>query len=180
MRLLAIVLVALSALLVGASSVRATSAVPAGYQRVAANHGIPSDVFYAVALAESGKRIEHLRELRPWPWTLNVHGNGRFYPSRRAATSALHEALAAGRTSVDIGLMQVNWRYHQSAFGEIDEALDPYRNLHVAAAILITCYQSRRDWWAAVGCYHAPNDRHRAERYRERVRTIWRDIAVAG
>ena len=180
MRPLAIVLMALSALLVSAPSVRATSVVPAGFQRVAADHGIPSDVFYAVALAESGKRIEHLRELRPWPWTLNVHGDGRFYPSRRAATLALREALATGRRSVDIGLMQVNWRYHQKALGELDEALAPYRNLRVAAAILTTCYKSRRDWWAAVGCYHAPNNPHRAERYRERVRTIWHGIAGAG
>ena len=97
-----------------------------------------------------------------------------------AATVALQEALATGRMSVDVGLMQVNWRYHRSALGEADEALDPYRNLHAAAAILTACYRSRRDWWAAVGCYHAPNDAHRAERYRERVRGLWSDLATAG
>ena len=158
----------------------AATVVPDGYRLVAEAHGIPSAVFYAVAMAESGKRIEPLGAVRPWPWTLNVHGDGRFYPSRRAATWALQEALASGRTSVDVGLMQVNVRYHRIALGEVDEALDPYRNLHVAAAILTACYRSRGDWWAAVGCYHAPNDRHRAERYRERVRTIWRELAVAG
>lgn len=176
MKLFAMMLTVLSALLGAAPTVFASSVVPAGYQRVAAIHGIPGDVFYAVALAESGKRIEHLRALRPWPWTLNVQGDGRFYPSRRAAASALRETLATGRTSVDIGLMQVNWRYHRRALGAIDDALDPYRNLHVAAAILNACHKSRRDWWAAVGCYHAPNNPHRAERYRERVRTLWRDI----
>ena len=158
----------------------ATTVVPNGYRRVAEAHGIPSDVFYAVALAESGKRIEPLRAVRPWPWTLNVQGDGRFYPSRRAATWALQESLATDRTSVDVGLMQVNWLYHRIALGTVDEALDPYRNLHVAAGILTACYRSRGDWWAAVGCYHSPNDKHRAERYRERVRLIWRDIAVAG
>ena len=176
MRLLAIVLTALSVSLVAAPTVLATNVVPAGYQRVAAIHGIPCDVFYAVALAESGKRIEHLREFRPWPWTLNVQGDGHFYQSRRSAALALHEALATGRRSVDIGLMQVNWRYHRGALGTIEEALDPYRNLHVATAILNACHESRRDRWAAVGCYHAPNNPHRAGRYRQRVRKIWRDI----
>ena len=180
MRPLAFALMAVLAVLVTASVTLAATRVPQGYRLVANAHGIPGDVFYAVALAESGKRIETLRAARPWPWTLNVHGEGRFYPSRRAATCALHEALAAGRTSVDIGLMQVNWRYHRVALGTVAEALDPYRNLHAAAAILVTCHRSRRDWWVAVGCYHAPNDPHRAERYRERVKTIWRELAVAG
>ena len=167
-------------LVVAAPNATAASTVPKGYRVVAEAHAIPAALFYAVALAESGKRIEAIHDVRPWPWTLNVHGNGRFYPSRRAATVALQEALATGRTSVDVGLMQVNWRYHRSALGEAGEALDPYRNLHVAAAILTACYRSRRDWWAAVGCYHAPNDAHRAERYRERVRGLWSDLATAG
>lgn len=158
----------------------AATAVPDGYRRVADAHGIPSDVFYAVALAESGTRIEPLRALRPWPWTLNVQGDGRFYPSRHTATSALQAVLASGRTSVDVGLMQVNWRYHQNALGGLVEALDPYRNLQVAAGILSACYRSRGDWWVAVGCYHAPNDEPRAERYRERVKLIWRDFAMVG
>ena len=171
-------LLLLMLLVVAAPNALAEHTVPEGYRVVAEAHGIPAALFYAVALAESGKRIEDLRAVRPWPWTLNVHGDGRFYPSRWAATVALQEALALGRTSVDVGLMQVNWHYHRIALGEVDEALDPYRNLHVAAVILTTCYRSRYDWWIAVGCYHAPNDSHRAEHYRERVKTIWRELAV--
>lgn len=154
--------------------------LPDGYHRVAASHGIPSALFYAVALAESGKHIAPLRSLRPWPWTLNVHGDGRFYPSRQAAVAALHEALASVLTSVDVGLMQVNWKYHAAALRTIEAAVDPYRNLEVAAAILVDCYQSRGDWWAAVGCYHAPNDPDRAARYRDRVKRIWSGLATVG
>ena len=159
-------------------NVLAETAVPSGYRLVAGAHGIPSELFYAVALAESGKRVEAIDAVRPWPWTLNVHGEGRYYPSRLAATSAFREALAAGRTSVDVGLMQVNWRYHRSTFGRVEGALDPYRNLDVAAAILATCYQRHGDWWAAVGCYHSPNHPQRAERYRDRVRTIWGGLTL--
>ena len=153
-------------------------AVPNGYQRVADAHAIPSDLFYAIALAESGTRVAAQNALRPWPWTLHVHGEGRHYPSRWAATLALKEAIAQGQTSVDVGLMQVNWRYHQSKLGYADVALDPYHNLHVGAAILSDCYRSLDDWWAAVGCYHAPKAPQRAARYRDRVRKIWQRFVV--
>jgi soluble lytic murein transglycosylase-like protein len=156
----------------------AESVIPSGYRLVAEAHGIPSAVFYAVALAESGTRVDALGAVRPWPWTLNVQGDGRFYPSRRAATLVFEDALASGRTSVDVGLMQVNWRSHRQALGHVAGALDPYRNLDVAAAILTACHETHRDWWAAVGCYHAPNDPARAERYRDRVRRLWRGLQV--
>jgi soluble lytic murein transglycosylase-like protein len=158
--------------------VSAESVIPSGYRSVAETHGIPSALFYAVALAESGTRVDALGAMRPWPWTLNVQGDGRFYPSRRAATLAFEDALATGRTSVDVGLMQVSWRYHRRALGHVAGALDPYRNLDVAAAILTACHEMHRDWWAAVGCYHAPNDPARAERYSHRVKRLWRGLRV--
>lgn len=154
----------------------ADSPAPSGYRAVAEVYGVPSDVFYAVALAESGRRIAALAAIRPWPWTLNVEGDGRFYSSRWAAASALQDTLAVGRTSVDVGLVQINWRHHRAALGQADAALDPYRNLNIAAAILVACHRAQGDWWAAVGCYHAPRDADRAARYRDRVRAIWRDL----
>ena len=42
--------------------------------------------------------------------------------------------------------------------------LDPL-NPQIAARLLRECARERGDWWAAVGCYHAPNDAARAERY---------------
>jgi len=154
--------------------------VPDGYRRVAAAHGIPSELFYAVALAESGRHIEHLRTTRPWPWTLNIHGEGRYFPSREAAVVAAQQALTQGRRSVDIGLMQVNWAYHATALRSVEAAIDPYHNLDVGAGILAECFRTRGDWWAAVGCYHAPSNADRAARYRERVKRIWSRVAAIG
>jgi soluble lytic murein transglycosylase-like protein len=171
---------ALAAIMVATSSVHATGSVPEGYRRVAAAHGIPSELFYSVALAESGKHIEHLRTTRPWPWTLNVQGEGRYFPSRQAAVDAVHQAFAKGRRSIDIGLMQVNWAYHATALRSVEAAIDPYHNLDVGAGILAECFRTRGDWWAAVGCYHAPIDADRAARYRERVRRIWSRVSAIG
>jgi len=49
--------------------------------------------------------IDSTRAIRPWPWTLNVAGQGHFYATRKAAADALALVLASGRESADIGLM---------------------------------------------------------------------------
>ena len=143
--------------------------VPTGYRAIATQRGIPHSVLYAVALTESGKRVTATGPYRPWPWTLNVAGDGYFYATRLEAWQALRDWLEEGKRSIDIGLMQVNWRYHHERLGDPWQALDPYHNLRVGADILRECYTSQRDWWASVGCYHAPANPARAEWYRRRV-----------
>ncbi|MEW8644213.1 MAG: transglycosylase SLT domain-containing protein, partial [Candidatus Thiodiazotropha sp.] len=82
--------------------------------------------------------------------------------------------------SIDIGLMQVNWRYHQDRLGTPWQALDPYHNIRVGAGILQDCYATRQDWWGSVGCYHSPKDSYRADRYRRRVVSHWQRIVQEG
>lgn len=154
--------------------------IPAGYRAVAGETGVPEALLYAIALTESGTRLASSGRCRPWPWTLNIAGEGHWYPSRAAAWRGLTEALAQGERSIDIGLMQVNWRYHQERLGTAWEALDPYHNLRVGARILRACYATRDDWWDSAGCYHAPADQDRATRYRARVNAHWRTIVEAG
>ena len=154
----------------------AANGVPPLYRIVAAEYGIPMALFYAVALAESGKRIESDSRRRPWPWTLNIAGKGRYFSTRWQAWRALDQSLQSGQESVDIGLMQVNWRFHEPRLRNSWMALDPHHNLAVGAEILKNCYAKRRDWWASVGCYHAPADRDRARRYRQRVVALWREL----
>ncbi len=154
----------------------AEQAVPSAYHWIATEHGIPARLFYAIAVAESGKTLASTSSRRPWPWTLNIAGEGRYFSTRWKAWRALDQSLRAGQDSVDIGLMQVNWRFHQAKLGSSWLALEPYHNLSVAAAILKDCYKKRRDWWASVGCYHAPSNKPRAKRYRARVVALWREL----
>ena len=156
------------------------TAVPVGYRSVAAERGIPTTVLYAIALTESGKRVASVGAYRPWPWTLYVAGRGYFFDSRLAAWQALMTWLEKGERSIDIGLMQVNWRYHQERLGTPWQALDPYHNLRVGAGILQACYTTRQDWWASVGCYHAPTHPQRADQYRRRVISRWQWIIKVG
>ena len=155
----------------------AEEVVPPAYRSIASQREIPAGLFYAVALAESGKLIDSVNRRRPWPWTLNIAGQGVYFNNRWQAWRALDQSLRAGQDSVDIGLMQVNWRFHQRRLGNSWLALDPTHNLSVGAEILKDCYKRRRDWWASVGCYHAPIDSLRATRYRALVVAIWRELS---
>jgi len=154
--------------------------VPSGYRAIAAEYEIPYTILYAIALAESGRGLNGDRIHRPWPWTLNVAGRGYFYPSREAAWDALNSFIARGERSIDIGLMQVSWKYHKDKLGNTWQALDPYYNLRVAAGILQSCFDKRRDWWASVGCYHSPANVVRAESYRLRVVGHWQRLEANG
>ena len=159
-----------------AGSNRAQQVVPPGYRQVAHEHGIPPALFYAIALTESGYTMPTAEGIRPWPWTLNIRGEGRYYPSRRAAVAALAATVHGGETAVDVGVMQIHWHYHHAALGGVRRALDPYHNLRVGADILAQCYQQRADWWSATGCYHAPNNATLARRYQARVQRHWRTV----
>ena len=156
---------------------RIENIVPIGYQRVATEIGVPCDLLYAMALTESGQSRFSQNQWRPWPWTLNIEGRGQYFSSRREAWVQLEKVVANESGSVDVGLLQIAWRYHQQALGSTWQALDPYHNLRVGAAILKRCFDSPLDWWQSVGCYHAPNDKGRAARYQQRVQHLWRKIS---
>lgn len=161
-------------LFAGSLRVAGSNDIPSGYQAIAAQMGVSARILYAVALTESGQTRLSAPHWRPWPWTLNIEGEGHYFASRHDAWRALRQALSEDKGSVDIGLMQVNWRYHWRALGSPWQSLDPYHNLRVGADILKDCHPEARDWWDRVGCYHAPNDPTRAHAYLERVRRQWR------
>lgn len=146
--------------------------IPSNYQQIALEHNIPAAVLYGIALAESGQRLNK-GVFKPWPWTLNVAGVPRRYPSRKAAYQGLVYYLHQGIKSIDIGFMQVNWRYHRKTLGTPWQALDPFHNIRTAAAILEQGYQNTGDWKTAMGRYHSPgqtsDQKKRALNYANRV-----------
>lgn len=139
---------------------------PPAYQRAASQAGVPASVLFAVALQESGAPIRG--HLIPWPWTLNTDGESRRYVRRADACAALRRALREHR-SIDVGLGQINFRYHGHRVKEPCELLDPYRNLAIAAAILREHHTAGDDWLIAIGHYHRPAGGELAARYRRSV-----------
>jgi len=76
--------------------------------------------------------------------------------------------LDKGYTNVDVGLMQVNWKYHGENFTNLEDAFDPYKNVDYAVSYLRK-HRQTRDWWGSVGRYHSGTRNH-AEKY---VKTVW-------
>ncbi|RMP45689.1 hypothetical protein ALO95_200377 [Pseudomonas syringae pv. antirrhini] len=150
----------------GCRQAYAAETPPPAYVLAAYTAGIPSPVLFSVALQESGMPIRG--KLLPWPWTLNVAGKGYRFANRGAACTALLIAIhEAGAKRVDAGLGQVNIGWNGDRFSTPCEALDPHKNLAVAAAILKERYAEYGDWTEAAGRYHHPAGGGPTERYRK-------------
>jgi soluble lytic murein transglycosylase-like protein len=157
----------------------ASAAIPEGYKRVANEYGVPAALLFGIAMQESAMllRADNNRKVLPWPWTINVGGVGTHFADRVQAEQRLTQLLAARTDLVDIGLMQVNWRYFRAQLVSPLLAFDPYWNLRVGASIVRDHMAQRNNWFAATGAYHAPNNAARAHAYASgvarRVRALY-------
>ncbi|AER55482.1 hypothetical protein DSC_04145 [Pseudoxanthomonas spadix BD-a59] len=141
---------------------------PPAYQLAAQRAGVPSTVLYAVALQESGARLNG--RLIPWPWSLNVAGVSKRYSTRAEACTGLHQALRqVPATRIDAGLGQINLGYQRHRYRQPCDLLDPYVNLAIAAEILREQHTPGEDWLVAIGRYHRPAGGAPAARYRRSV-----------
>lgn len=160
-----------AALLLGgwmSSTSLAQESPPPAYQLAAQRAGIPSAVLYAVALQESGARLNG--RLVPWPWSLNVAGTARRFATRAETCAALHEALReTPLTRIDAGLGQINLGHQRHRYVRPCDLLDPYLNLALAAEILREQHTPGEDWLLAIGRYHRPAGGAPAARYRRSV-----------
>ncbi len=138
-------------------------------QAAARTHGVPLDVMRRIALLETGRTRDG--QLRPWPWALNIGGDGHWLTSRRAARDRARAARAQGRRNIDLGCFQINYRWHGQNFASLDAMLDPARNADYAARFLHDNYVRLGDWLAAVGAYHSRTPVH-ARRYKARYAAL--------
>ena len=144
----------------------------AAVQKAEQQYGTPPGLLNAIAKAESGRRLPGATTLQPWPWTLNIDGEGLFFANRRQAVGVLVKALAQGSGFTDVGCMQVDLQYHAKAFRTLEEALDPVANADFAARFLLSLYEATGgNWYAAVGYYHSRSP-ELARLYREHVTAV--------
>lgn len=117
--------------------------------RSARENAIPVAVLYAVALTETGQRgALHA-------YAMNVHGRPAFNATREDALATFDAARRRGERLIDMGCMQINYRWHGRQFASVGEMLDPARNVDYAARFLKSLRRSEGSWTAAVARYHA-------------------------
>lgn len=136
----------------------------AAAQRAAQKTGVPLDVLMAISLTESGRRIDGTTA--PWPWTLNIEGQGHWLETQEAALQMASATRDEGRLSFDVGCFQLNYRWHGEGFASLREMMEPDRNALYAAQFLANLFQETGNWSMAAGFYHS-RTREYADRYRK-------------
>lgn len=135
-------------------------------RQAARETGVPLDLLLAVTLAETGRR--HEGRLRPWPWAANLEGRGHWFATRGELEAFAERMVAAGRTSIDIGCFQINWRWHGREHASPSALADPLTGARHAARFLAALRAELGGWDAATGAYHSRTP-HLARRYAARV-----------
>ncbi len=139
---------------------------------------IPQGLLTAISLVESGRPSGADNQLTPWPWTINVNGQGKFFDTKAEAVAETRKMIDEGQRSVDVGCMQINMRYHPNAFKTLEDAFDPATNVAYGAQFLSSLHQTQGSWAKAIERYHSSDDGRREE-YREKVIALWNDDARA-
>ncbi len=146
--------------------------IPSAYQAIAQVQRVPVDIWFALLQQESCRVHPGLSQCLPWPWTLNIGGQGHYYDRREEMTTALRRAIVQGQ-AVAIGPGQIYWPAHHPQFEHPEHLIDIATNLTYSAFWLRHQYDISGDWWQAVGRYHAPNKPTAARLYQARVRQRW-------
>lgn len=180
MRALALCLLAVWVL---APSARAASRVSpfglceAAIARAEQVRSLPDGLLPALARVESG-RPDAAGAARPWPWTIDVDGQGQFFATKAEAVAAVLALQDIGIRSIDVGCLQVNLMYHPNAFASIEQAFDPAANAAYAARFLVALHARDGDWTHAIASYHSETPSLGAA-YRTKVMAIWRHGGIA-
>ncbi|MGM0584732.1 MAG: lytic transglycosylase domain-containing protein [Pseudomonadota bacterium] len=174
--LLALVLPVAAAAAPAPQADRLAARCEAAALQAARAEGVPPRLFRALSLAETGRRLEG--EARPWPWTVNMEGEGRWFETPDALLAWVRARRAEGARSFDLGCFQVNHLWHGEAFDSLEQMLDPAANARYAARFLRALREETGDWEAAVGLYHSRTHKL-AGRYRARVLRIMAGLPSA-
>tara|TARA_B100001057_G_C22741008_1_gene907746 strand:+ start:30 stop:983 length:954 start_codon:yes stop_codon:yes gene_type:complete len=136
-------------------------------------HGLPDGILQSISTVEAS-RIQADGSYKAWPWTLNDTGTGLFFDNREQVLDYLDVHMTNPDTSIDIGCMQINTKWHGAFFETFDEMLDPASNIAYAAGFLTDLYYAHGSWNDAIRHYHS-SDRRKNDPYLKRVLATWID-----
>ncbi|MBK1718612.1 transglycosylase SLT domain-containing protein [Thiocystis violacea] len=148
------------------------------WETVAARYGLDAELLYGVALQESRHGVG-AHTSAPWPYTLRGPEGPQFHRSRAEAALALQRLTARYRPlAIDVGLMQVNLRWHGDKVANPADLLEARTNLEIAARILVEAIASAPgDLELGVGRYHHWNNESIARAYGRRVLKMAKALA---
>jgi hypothetical protein len=135
-------------------------------------HGIPAHLLAAIARVESGRRDQGSGTFNPWPWTINMDGQGSFHDTKAQAVAAAQAMRPRVGRSIDVGCMQISLVHHPDAFPGLNEAFDPAANADYGARFLVQLHDRTGSWPEAVAQYHSATP-DIGQEYQRKVYAAW-------
>lgn len=132
--------------------------------------GVPLNVLLAITRTETGRRKSG--GLEPWPWTVNMEGDGNWFDTEDEARAYVFRHFKRGARSFDVGCFQINYKWHGQAFSSIDDMFDPQKNAVYAAQFLRDLHKELGSWSKAAGAFHSRTPKF-ANRYIQKFETIY-------
>ena len=129
--------------------------------KISQEMGVPKPILKAVCRLESDLR----------PYVLNVQGEPHVFESAEEARFFLRKVLASGIRNVDVGCMQINWRWHEHFVKNPELLLDGEMCLRYGAFLLKKLAHVKGGWTQAVLHYHS-GDTTAQERYLTKFKKI--------
>lgn len=125
-------------------------------------HQIPSGLLAAIAKVESNTKA----------YALNIDGKPVLEKSLQDASRAVRHKLGTGIKNIDVGVMQLNYRWHGSEFNNITQMLIPENNIKYAASLLKSLKIKHGTWHKAIKYYHSATPEHH-KKYSRKVLACW-------
>lgn len=125
-------------------------------------YAIPQGLLHSIALVES--QIN--------PYAINVEGKAIILNSKAAALEAIEYYRSLRVTNIDIGVMQINYRWHGKEFANLSEMLDVNNNIEYAAKLLTGLYKEHGSWHKATRLYHSATPKYHKQ-YSKKIITAW-------
>ncbi|AYN96813.1 lytic transglycosylase domain-containing protein [Pseudomonas sp. LTJR-52] len=145
------------------------------FGEIAREHGLPVNLLYSVALAESAYSSD--KGISPWPYTLRTATKAYYAKTLAEAENILTELLRSAR-SVDVGIMQVNLYWNSDRIKDPKSLLSPENGLRMGASILSERIKSAPgDLELGIGRYHNIKEEALARNYGARVLAICKNIS---
>ncbi|MCU7878989.1 MAG: transglycosylase SLT domain-containing protein [Candidatus Thiodiazotropha sp. (ex Lucinoma borealis)] len=121
------------------------------FHLIGQKYDIDPRLLFAIALNESGRNHEK-GYITPHPYVFRTYDGAHYFDSVATASAPLLARLKK-TTNIDIGMMQINLRYHP-----VDDPLrllEPVFNLEIAAKYLKKTLSSTNDSILGIGRYHS-------------------------
>ena len=135
-------------------------------------YGLPENILLSISRVESGyQKVDGV--IRAWPWTLNAGGDSAYFQTKEDALHSLEERIKKGVTNIDVGCMQLNFRWHKDFFNNLRDMITPMKNVDYAARFLNRLHQRHGSWEKAVKYYHSSKSKYNVKYYRK-VKAVWK------